>query len=338
MRLSDFDYDLPPASIARFPTPERDASRLLALDRHTGAFDHHRFAEVSSLLRSGDLLVVNDTRVRPARLFCRKPTGGRVEVLLVEPEDDAWLALAKSNKALQPGTPLTIEGGTSVLTVLERRSEGWIKVALDADVDALTQAHGQLPLPPYMGRSPEVEDKERYQTIFARPDRTGSVAAPTAGLHFTPEVMAALEAKEIRSAAVTLHVGPGTFLPVRTDDPDEHQMHQERFELSSAAADAIRQTRAEGGRIVAVGTTVTRVLESVDDATRAQSGATSLFIRPGFTFRHVDALITNFHLPRSTLLMLVCAFAGREAVLAAYEAAAKTGYRFYSYGDAMLIQ
>ena len=316
----------------------------MTLDRRTSDIDHHRFLALPDLLRPRDLVVVNDTRVRPARLPCRKAeTHGRVEVLLVEPvtgTDGAagWRALAQASKPLRPGTELVVDGTDVVLTVAERLGDGWIRIELDGDVEALTAAHGQLPLPPYMDRLPEAADQDRYQTIFARADRTGSVAAPTAGLHFTDAVMDSLQARGILSTAVTLHVGPGTFLPVRTDDVSAHKMHAERYTVTADAAAAIARARAEGGRIVAVGTTVTRVLESLDDPSVPTEGATDLFIRPGFRFRHVDALITNFHLPRSTLLMLVCAFAGRTPVFAAYAEAVRSGYRFFSYGDAMLIQ
>ena len=281
--------------------------------------------------------MVNDTRVRAARLFAKKAgTGGRVEVLLIEPDGDTWLALANASKPLKPGTELVVDGGDARMTVVERLPEGWIRVA--GDLERIAEAHGQLPLPPYMERAPEPADAERYQTIFSRADRLGSVAAPTAGLHFTDGVLAALEAQGVRRTALTLHVGPGTFLPVRSDEVDGHRMHAERFELPPDAAAAIAEARARGGRVVAVGTTVTRVLEAVDDPTEPTAGSTDLFIRPGYAFRTIDALITNFHLPRSTLLMLVCAFAGRDPVLAAYEEAVRAGYRFYSYGDAMLIQ
>ena len=338
MRLSDFDYDLPADAIARHPTPERDGSRLMTLGRRTGRVGHEQFRAIATLLRPNDLLVVNDTRVRAARLYCRKASGGRVELLLVEPDGDLWLALAQANKPLKAGTELHVDGSDAVITVRERRGDGWVALSVPPDVDALTEAHGHLPLPPYMDRRAEAADRDRYQTIFARADRTGSVAAPTAGLHFTDALMATLGDRGVQSAAITLHVGPGTFLPVRTDDVDAHRMHKERFVLSADAASAIATARAAGGRVVAVGTTVTRVLESVDDPTRPAQGATDLFIRPGFEFRNVDALVTNFHLPRSTLLMLVCAFAGRSATLNAYAEAVRAGYRFYSYGDAMLIQ
>ncbi len=339
MRLSEFEYELPPEAIARHPTASRDGSRLMTLDRKSGRVGHHVFSSLAEHLRPGDLVVVNDTRVRAARLLCKKVgTGGRVEVLLVEPEGQHWLALAQSSKPLKPGTALLVEGTDHLLEVVERRDQGWILIGADDDLGAISDSYGQLPLPPYMERAPEATDADRYQTIFARADRLGSVAAPTAGLHFTEAVNASLRSRDISMSALTLHVGPGTFLPVRVDDPRDHRMHAERYAVPAETAAAIETTRRSGGRIVAVGTTVTRVLESIDDPTQATSGVTDLFIRPGFTFRHVDALITNFHLPRSTLLMLVCAFAGRVAVLAAYEQAVRTGYRFYSYGDAMLIQ
>ena len=309
----------------------------MTLGRESGQVGHHGFDALPDLLRTGDLLVVNDTKVRAARLFCRKPTGGRAEVLLVEPDGPHWLALAQANKPLKPKTVLQVEDSDVVMTVLDGRTDGMVRLSIDGDVDQLTEAHGQLPLPPYMNRAPEPADAERYQTIFARSDRMGSVAAPTAGLHFTEALMDTLRAKGVRTCAVTLHVGPGTFLPVRTDDPAEHTMHAERFTLPEETAKAIARTQVDGGRVIAVGTTVTRVLEAVDTPTEPRRGTTDLFIRPGFIFRHIDGLITNFHLPRSTLLMLVCAFAGREQVLGAYVEAVDAGYRFYSYGDAMLI-
>ncbi|MFZ5471148.1 MAG: tRNA preQ1(34) S-adenosylmethionine ribosyltransferase-isomerase QueA [Myxococcota bacterium] len=353
MRIEDFDFELPVERIAQRPLPARDASRLMVVERSTGERAHRRFCELPSLLRPQDLLVVNDSRVIPARLLGKKEgSGGKVELLLVRPAGDSptsvaleaaqeseWICLGQASKGLKAGTRVGLSGMRA--EILEHRGEGEYRVRFVADAprfaDALARS-GRLPLPPYIRREPSAEDAERYQTVYAR--SPGSVAAPTAGLHFTSEVLAALETKGVRRAAVTLEVGPGTFLPVRDGNLDAHRMHAERFEIPPATSEAIARTRAEGGRVVAVGTTVVRALESaaIDGGeARFGTGETALFIRPGFRFRVVDALLTNFHLPRSTLLVLVSAFLGREKTLEAYRAAIEEGYRFFSYGDAMLI-
>jgi S-adenosylmethionine:tRNA ribosyltransferase-isomerase len=363
MRLSDFDFPLPPELIAQVPAERRDASRLLVVQRASGAMEHRTFSELPELLRPGDLLVVNDARVIPARLRGRKAsTGGQVELLLVRPaaasaaaaealergpSEVEWICLGQASKGLKPGTVVELEAGlrAEIRQALEG-GEVVVRFSLEPEggaaaslIGALERA-GRVPLPPYIDRPPAAEDLERYQTVYAR--APGSVAAPTAGLHFTGEVLAALEARGVRRAAVTLDVGPGTFLPVRTEDVSAHRMHPERYAVPEATAAAVNEARREGRRVVAVGTTVVRTLESATDPAaasrlRAGPGETRLFITPGFAFRQVDALLTNFHLPRSTLLMLVSAFLGRELTLRAYAEAVARRYRFFSYGDAMLV-
>ena len=332
-RTSDFDYDLPPEAIAQHPG-ERGESRLLMLGRTTG---ERRFAELPDLLDPGDLLVVNDTRVIPARLRARRPTGGRVEILLVEREESAsWWCLLRPGRRLPPGAPLAVEGGPSAR--VEERADGRFRLTFEQPIEPLLKEIGETPLPPYIDRPVEPRDRERYQTVYAA--RPGAVAAPTAGLHFTPALLAALERRGIRQASLTLHVGPGTFRPVKAENPEEHVLDSERFEIPEATAEAVAATRRNGRRVVAVGTTVVRSLEAAatsDGLVAAGAGRTGLYIRPGYGFRVVDRLITNFHLPRSTLLMLVCAFAGRNRVLDAYRQAVGSGFRFYSYGDAMLV-
>ena len=386
--ISDFDFELPSASIAQQPA-ERGRSRLLVAGEADHAARHRAISDLPEILRPGDLLVVNDTRVLPARIFSRRwPGGGKIELLLVEKLGTrTWEALAKPARRVRPGTVLELEGGleAEVVAVGEggRRSLRFAK-----DVEPHLERFGHVPLPPYIRRDDDAADRESYQTVYAR--HPGAIAAPTAGLHFTPEILDALEARGIARAAVTLHVGYGTFKPVTVTRVEEHRMDRERYLISEETAAAIRKTRASGGRIVAVGTTVVRTLESAasaplrgdaasaprrgdaasaplrgdaasaplrgdaasaplrgDAALAAASedgevpvgaGVTDLFITPGFRFRVVDALVTNFHLPRSTLLMLVSAFAGRRRVLAAYEEAVARGYRFYSYGDAMFLE
>ncbi len=333
LRAADFDFALPDSAVARYPAERRTDSRLLVLDRASGAITHRRFAELPELLAGGDLLVTNDTRVLPARLTATKPTGGKVELLLVAPVGDGrWRAMATGAKRLRPGMALTLVDGRQV-TIDASEGGGFVIVALPESAEPLCEAVGRMPLPPYLGRDAEPLDRERYQTVFAKLEGARSVAAPTAGLHFDDAMLASLRSAGVERAAITLDVGPGTFLPVRTDRLEDHEMHEERFAVPEAAATAIR---AATGRTIAVGTTVMRTLETLETI-EAGEGATRLFISPGFAFRHVDAMITNFHLPRSTLLMLVCAFAGTEAVLAAYAEAVNDGYRFYSYGDAMLV-
>jgi S-adenosylmethionine:tRNA ribosyltransferase-isomerase len=340
----ELDYDLPRSLIAQAPLPERDAARLLVLSRDSGALAHRSVRDLPALLIPS-LFVVNDTRVLRARLFGRKPTGGRVELLLLERRSppgarERWSALARGARALREGMCLAIAPG------FEARVEGIgeggaveLELAASAGVARALEVHGHVPLPPYIRRGDEAADAERYQTVFARNE--GSVAAPTAGLHFSERLVAALEGAGHRIARVTLHIGAGTFAPLRTERLDEHVMHEERWEVPEETARAIAEARREGRPIVAVGTTVCRTLESAaaDDGTvRAGAGRTRLFIRPPYAFRAIDALLTNFHLPRSTLLALVMAFAGVEPVRRAYREAVQARYRFYSYGDAMLIR
>lgn len=339
-RLSDYDYHLPGDRIASRPAERRDDSRLLVMDRDTGGLAHHRFHELDQIVRPGDLLVVNESRVLPARLLGRKPTGARAEILLSRPlADGTWQALVRPGSKLKPGRRVDIAPGFSV-EIVGPAPGGQRVVRLHTDgpeAEAL-ERHGHLPLPPYIERDDDEADRERYQTVYAR--TPGSIAAPTAGLHFTPELLERLAARGVERTALTLHVGIGTFRPVETDDPGEHEMHSEMYHVPLEAAEAIERARARGGRVWAVGTTVVRTLESVAEpngTVRAESGQTRLFIRPGFEFRVVDGLITNFHLPRSTLLMLVSAFAGHASTMAAYRAAVAEGYRFYSYGDAMAV-
>lgn len=336
MRLSDFDYPLPAALIAHQPPVVRSASRLLVV--HGERLADHRFAELPALLRAGDLLVMNDTRVLHARLLGRKDSGGRVEVL-IERIDGPRSALAqlRVSKPPRPGSHLWLEDAFAV-EVGERLGEFWSLIFPD-DALALIERHGRLPLPPYIDRSAADDDEARYQTVYAR--EYGSVAAPTAGLHFDDALLARLAESGIATAFVTLHVGAGTFQPVRVENIHEHRMHSERWSLPQETVDAIAATRARGGRIIAVGTTTLRTLESAallyGEQLRASSGETELFITPGFHFRVADLLITNFHLPKSTLLMLVAAFGGLTFVRAAYDHAVAERYRFFSYGDAMLL-
>jgi S-adenosylmethionine:tRNA ribosyltransferase-isomerase len=340
--LSDYDYELPPARIARYPPRRRDQSRLLVLTEG-GAPRHLHFADIVSLLRAGDVLVVNETKVLPARLLGRKPTGAPAEVLLMRPAPDTsdprvWEALVRPGGKLKPGRTVTVADDLSV-EILDSAPGGGRRVRLvtELTVEAALARHGHVPLPPYLGRKDEPLDRERYQTVYAR--EPGSVAAPTAGLHFTPEILGSLEAAGVRRASLTLHVGIGTFRPVE-GDLDAHELHHEAYNVPELAAAAVNDAHAAGGRVWAVGTTTVRTLESVADKqgrVRAGAGSTNLFIRPGHAFRVVDCLITNFHLPRSTLLMLVAAFAGHERTMGAYREAIRAGYRFYSYGDAMAV-
>jgi S-adenosylmethionine:tRNA ribosyltransferase-isomerase len=337
---ADFDYTLPPELIAQAPLPERDASRLLVLDRRAGTVAHGRFRDFPDLVDPGDVVVVNDSRVIPARLLARRRGGGAAEVLLVSREPgDTWRALVRPGARIRAGALLRL-GGADQVEVIAALPDGQRRVRLlgEGGDDAIMGRHGQVPLPPYIARAPDALDRERYQTVYAQ--FPGSVAAPTAGLHFTPAVLARLEDRGARLARLTLHVGPGTFRPVASDDPAEHRLDPEAYLLPLETARAITGARGHGGKVWAVGTTVTRTLETCREpggTVRPEAGWTSLFIRPGHTFRVVDRLLTNFHLPRSTLLMLVSAFAGREAVLAAYREAIRERYRFYSYGDAMAI-
>ena len=350
MDVREFDFDLPAELIAQEPAGERTAARLLRLERESGAIRHGTMAGLPQLLLPGDLLVVNNTRVFPARLLGhRVPTGGAVECLLVkrlgsEAGAEIWEALMHPGQKLKPGARVRFEGDKTVHgEVVERRFFGRRLVRLWTDdgsaIEVAVDAIGHVPLPPYVKRGDTAADHDRYQTVFAR--NRGSVAAPTAGLHFTPALMDALRAKGIDRAEITLHVGYGTFQPVRVERVEDHRVESERYEIGVEDAAVIDAARRDGRRIVAVGTTTTRTLEAVARANLgaivAGTGATDLFIYPGFDFRVIGGLLTNFHLPRSSLLMLVAAFAGRARVLAAYHAAIRQRYRFYSYGDAMLI-
>jgi len=333
--VSPYSFELPDHAIARHPSKDRDASRLMHLDA-AGASQHLVFKDVRGLLRPGDVLVLNDSRVIPARLEAQKAqTRGAVEVLLVEPlgSDRAWSVMTRSSKGMQPGTELIFEDGSRGV-ILEVHARGFSTLRLERSGLDLAKELGQLPLPPYMRRDAEQSDGERYQTVYARAE--GSVAAPTAGLHFTASLLDAVREDGVDVRFLTLHVGPGTFLPVH--DLETHVMHGERFEVSAETAKALNDARADGRRVVAVGTTSTRVLESFEGEIRPGPGRTDIFIKPGHPWRWVDALVTNFHLPESTLLMLVASFAGRESILAAYAEAVREGYRFYSYGDAMFLE
>lgn len=339
MRLSEFDYDLPERLIAQEPAPCRDESRLLAL---VGSQTRHlRFRDILQLLAPGDLLVLNDTRVLPARLFGILPGGGKAEVLLIEElAPGRWTAMVRPGRKLRPGA--SIGFGEVTATVEDLMPDGERILAFSGDPVRLMAASGELPLPPYIHGRPE--DPERYQTVYAA--RPGAVAAPTAGLHFTPALLEELRAAGVETASLTLHVGPGTFRPVKVENVDEHRMHSERFEIPARTAAAIAAAKARGRRVVAVGTTSVRSLEAAADGrghVPATAGATDLFIRPGYRFKAVDAVITNFHLPKSTLLMLVAAFAehaglgGLERIREAYAAAVAQEYRFFSFGDAMIL-
>jgi S-adenosylmethionine:tRNA ribosyltransferase-isomerase len=337
MQRSDFAYELPEELIARHPAARRSDSRLLHLDGASGAIADRQFTDLPSLLRSGDLLVFNDTRVIPARLHGHKQTGGRIEILLERVVDsERAMVQLRSSKPAAAGSHIDLPAG-GLATVLGREGDFWL-LDFGAAPAAVFERYGEMPLPPYLHRAPEDSDRERYQTIFAR--EPGAVAAPTAGLHFDEALLNACDLAGVRQARVTLHVGAGTFQPVRVMDLSEHRMHVERAVVPPATCDAVRECRARGGRVVAVGTTAVRALESAALAGRLEpfAGETRLFITPGFRFRVVDVLVTNFHLPESTLLMLVAAFAGRAHLLAAYQYAIEQRYRFFSYGDAMLVE
>lgn len=333
MLLSDFDYELPPALIARYPAADRRGSRLLEVGK--GVSDL-RFADLPSLLRAGDLLVFNDTRVIKARLGARKETGGKVEIL-IERLDDERIALAhvRASKAPKPGSCLRLDGGVEAMVTA--RDADLFLLEFSVDLLPYLEEHGNVPLPPYLEREAEAVDIERYQTVYAKDP--GAVAAPTAGLHFDDAMLAETLATGVRHAHVTLHVGAGTFQSLREEHIENNRLHSERVEVSRACCDAVAQTRAAGGRVVAVGTTSVRALEcaSANGSLRPYCGETDLFIVPGYEFRSVDAMLTNFHLPQSSLLMLVAAFAGTNRILTAYEHAVHEKYRFFSYGDAMFL-
>jgi S-adenosylmethionine:tRNA ribosyltransferase-isomerase len=335
MKTSDFDYDLSESSIAQTPVEPRDSSRLLVLHRDSGEIEHSIFHDVGDYLRAGDLLVLNQTRVIPARIYSRKETGGRVELLLLRRRDDlTWEALV-GGKGLRVGKTIKVEEGpqAEIIELLDG-SERLIKFS--EPIEPYFPKVGNVPLPPYIHE--KLGDPERYQTVYAR--EPGSAAAPTAGLHFTPRLLEELQAKGVKIAYVTLHVGLDTFAPVTEENPEEHVIHTEWCELTQETADLINETRRADGRVIAVGTTSVRTLESAANLkfqVSSFTGPTSLYILPGYEFKVVDAMITNFHLPRSTLLMLVSAFAGVERILETYQIAIREGYRFYSFGDAMII-
>jgi S-adenosylmethionine:tRNA ribosyltransferase-isomerase len=338
MQRTDFHFDLPQELIAQRPTTTRSASRMLVLDGASGSRRDLQFCDLPSLLDAPDLLVFNDTRVIPARVFGAKESGGAVEILL-ERALTATTALAhvRASKGLKLHALVNLPGGHTA-RMLARQND-LFQLQFSCDVASFFEAHGEVPLPPYIGRTPDGADRERYQTVYAR--TLGAVAAPTAGLHFDAGIFAALAARQIRHAFVTLHVGAGTFQPVRVDDIEGHEMHEEYLEVPEATSDAINAARAAGGRVIAVGTTVVRSLETAAGARprglAPYRGAPRIFIKPGHRFRAVDAMVTNFHLPESTLLMLCSAFVGREALLAAYAHAVQARYRFFSYGDAMFL-
>ena len=342
MNRQDFFFDLPPELIAQEPAEPRDAARLLVLSRETGAIEDRRFSDITEYLKPGDCLILNDSRVLPARLYGRRrPTGGAVELLLLnQREQDVWEALAGPGRKARPGDILEFGDGlltAEVLSVLEGGNR-LVRFSYEGSFFALLEKIGEMPLPPYIKK--RLADKESYQTVYSR--ELGSAAAPTAGLHFTQELLARLQEQGVRIGYVTLHVGLGTFRPVKVDDITEHKIHAEHYELPEKTAQLINETRAAGGRVIAVGTTSCRTLESIgvgeDGLVHPQEGYTEIFIYPGYTFKLLDGLITNFHLPESTLIMLVSAFAGYTHTMDAYRHAVAERYRFFSFGDAMLIQ
>lgn len=340
MDVKDFDYELPQELIAQDPLEDRSGSRLMVLDRQTGAVTHKIFKDITDYLEPGDCLVINNTKVIPARLFgVRVGTEAKIELLLLRrQEGDVWETLVKPGKKCRIGTQISFGDGLLTGEIIDVVEDGnrLIRFCYEGIFEEILDRLGQMPLPPYITH--QLQDKNRYQTVYARFD--GSAAAPTAGLHFTPELLDAIRAKGVTVAEVTLHVGLGTFRPVKADTVEEHHMHSEFYRIEQSEAEKINAAKASGGRVIAVGTTSTRTLESAalaDGTIPAKSGWTDIFIYPGYTFRVVDALITNFHLPQSTLVMLVSALAGREHVLQAYEEAVKERYRFFSFGDAMLI-
>ena len=341
MKTSDFYYDLPEELIAQDPLEDRSSSRLMVLDRESGNISHHIFKDIIDYLNPEDCLVINDTKVIPARLYgVKEDTGAHIEILLLKRrENDVWETLVRPGKKAKPGTRLTFGDGRLKAEVIDVVEEGnrLIHFEYEGIFEEILDQLGEMPLPPYITH--KLQDKNRYQTVYAKHE--GSAAAPTAGLHFTPELLAAIEAKGIRIARVTLHVGLGTFRPVKVEDVTQHHMHSEYYQVTQEAADIINDTKKRGGRVIAVGTTSTRTLESVadeDGTMHATGGWTEIFIYPGYKFKCIDALITNFHLPESTLLMLVSALAGKEHIMHAYETAVQERYRFFSFGDAMFIE
>lgn len=343
MRFKDFDYNLPPELIAQAPADRRDASRLMILDRQQGTIDESVFTGIPEQFRSGDLLVINDTKVIPARLFGEKETGGRVEVFLLRREagaDEAWSCLIRSSKKPRPGSSIRFPAGMTARVVERKDEESWLVSFSPVEgFNEWLEEQGSMPLPPYIRRPAAADDDARYQTVFAR--ASGAVAAPTAGLHFTDELLRDVRARGVQIASLTLHVGLGTFLPVRVENVSEHRMHREFYHIPVETAAAIAACKAAKGRVIALGTTTTRALEHAadhDGTVRAGDGEADIFIHSDYRFRVVDALITNFHLPCSTLLLLVSAFAGKEFLFRAYHEAIRRRFRFFSYGDAMFIR
>lgn len=341
MKTSDFYYDLPPELIAQTPLTDRSSSRLLVLGKENGEISHKHFYDIEDMLGDGDCLVLNDTRVLPARLYGEKEgTGGKIEFLLLNRIDrDRWEVILKPGKKAKPGAKFVFGGGLLKAEIIETVNDGnrIVEFSCDGVFENILDQLGEMPLPPYI--TEKLQDKERYQTVYSKND--GSAAAPTAGLHFTKELLERIAAKGVKIAYVTLHVGLGTFRPVKVDDVENHKMHSEFYIMTQETADAINEVKRNGGRVISVGTTSSRVLETVADEKgmmKAQTGWTDIFIYPPYKFKAVDALITNFHLPESTLLMLVSSLAGSENIRNAYEEAVKERYRFFSFGDAMFIQ
>jgi len=339
MTLSDFDYDLPPGLIAQYPSPQRDRSRLLILTRGEGRIEHRIFSQITSYFREGDLLVLNETKVIPARLYgIKEGTRGRVELLLLNRmKEDEWKVLVRPGRRVRKGTKILIGDGRIRAQITEGGQDGYrlARFTSDGHFSEMLQKLGQIPLPPYIKREPEPEDRLRYQTVYAQTE--GAVAAPTAGLHFTRDLLEKISNKGVKVVSLLLHVGWGTFRPVKTEKITEHRMEEEYYCIPPEVCRHIRETKSNEGKVFAVGTTTVRALESWGQRGNPREGWTSLFIYPPFNFRVVNGLITNFHLPCTTLLMLVSAFAGRKKVLRAYAEAIRAGYRFYTYGDAMLI-
>jgi len=342
MLVKEFDYHLPQELIASYPASERDASRLMVLNRQFKSVSDDHFSSIAGYLNPGDLLVMNDTRVIPARIFGRKTTGGKVEIFLVRRDDgpsECWTCLLKSSKGLQQGQLLNLEAGMTARVCSKLEGGSWqIEFYGEIPFWEWLEQEGQMPLPPYMQRDADINDRERYQTVYAT--APGAVAAPTAGLHFTRDLLEKIQTKGVGVAWVTLHTGLGTFLPVRVENVKDHKIHTEYYAISGDTAQAIKNTKSNGGRVFAVGTTTTRTLEYVANEfgeVLAGEGEADIFIYPGYNFKVVDAMITNFHLPESTLMMLVSAFAGKDFIFEAYRQAVNSSYRFYSYGDAMLI-
>jgi len=338
MQVKDFHFELPEELIASFPLEQRSASRLLSVNGDSGELNHGNFTDVLELIQPGDLMIFNDTRVIPARLFGTKESGGKVEVLVERVLDDKRaLTHVRSSRSPKPGTKLTLEGGIEAEMVARHENLFELKFLIEGNLVEALEQYGHMPLPPYMKREDQLEDRERYQTVYNK--KPGAVAAPTAGLHFDDALLAKLDDMGVKRAFVTLHVGAGTFQPVKVDNIDEHVMHSEYIEVSEEVCELVKQTRAQGGRVIAVGTTSVRSLESASQNGEIEPffGDSDIFIFPGYEFKSVDAMITNFHLPESTLLMLVSAFSGYDNMMKAYKEAVEQKYRFFSYGDAMYL-